>query len=388
MLIRKLSRRLEPQIEKVYVGVGGQSLRTVPYSVSLKVGGIVTQEIINSLWEECRRYEPEVVEILDIVYPEFYLDGKLESNPRGISCKTIEAKFQLIVGRPSLKNYLRKSVEEKAGITIAGFFILPLATASAVLSDTEKDLGCALVEFGAGITYLSVYKEGLLRYLVSIPLGGNIITKDICDLGILEKDAEELKISLGNALPEQEVDANKNGTENNISDDDKKVRDLNIIIEARTDEIIANIIEQLKQSGYDSLLRSGIVITGGGASLNNLRLSLQKKTGKDVRLSTARKTLVNQAAEITGQPANSAVIGLLSLSKENCAKKEEAPKITPGYNIFGEPESENKPVRGTRIVKDTIKDKEKDPPKETGRLRGLFDRLVDTIYNENENGNG
>jgi cell division protein FtsA len=319
-VVRKLSYKLNPGIQKIYVGIGGQSLRTEYHAVRKEInGGVINDEILTSLEEECRKYEPELAEILAVISPEYYLDGRLEMDPKGVSCDVIEAKFQLILGRPSLKSCLEKSIEEKARFEIAGFFVSPLATAEAVLDSREKRLGCALVEFGAGITYLSIYKDGLLRYLIAIPLGGNVITKDLCELGILEPEAEKLKIEQGDAW---------------IDSGEEELRDT--IVEARANEIVANVIEQIRLSGYENLLGEGIILTGGGSLLKNIDKLLAQKTGKQVR-----KAKIDDHTQ-------ACVRGLLALGTENCAKEtkiEKSAAPAPGPTIFEEKEIEKGPIQ-------------------------------------------
>jgi cell division protein FtsA len=283
-------------------------------------------------------------------------------------------------------------VEEKAKIPIAGFFISPLATAATVLNDIEKELGCALVEFGAGITYVSIYKGKILRYMVAIPLGGNVITKDITDLGVTEKNAEDLKINFGDALLEQDNEERINPgklLENSLTQNEIELRKLHTVIEARADEIIANVVEQIKLSGYMPSLGAGIVITGGGASLKNLRSSLQAKSGKDVRIISARKTLVNQASEITNQPENSTIIGLLTMGKENCAKE----KPVAGSGLFGDTEVK-KPVPPVNVSGDSVKEEkkpkheestEKKSKKKENWFKKKVDRFTSDLFGDENN---
>ncbi|GMO32994.1 MAG: cell division protein FtsA [Candidatus Azobacteroides pseudotrichonymphae] len=303
-IVNGLSHSLNSGIKKVYVGIGGQSLRAEYYSVKKEINGLVTNDILLHLEDECRKHMSELIEVLEIVFSEYFLDGKLETNPKNMYCKEIETKYQLILGRPSLKNLLKKSIEGKAGIEIAGFFISPLATAEAVLTSKDKRRGCALIEFGAGITYLSIYREERLKYLVTIPLGGNVITKDLCCLGIVESEAETLKINDGNAL----------------IDYSKKEQLVDTIIEARVNEIVTNIVEQIKQSGCLPMLDEGIIITGGASLLKNLDKLLSQQIGKQVR----RANIKNHA--------HACILGLLALSKDNCAKEtcEESSLLQEG----------------------------------------------------------
>ncbi|MDL2224421.1 pilus assembly protein PilM [Bacteroidales bacterium OttesenSCG-928-M06] len=359
-LISELDYKLRPKLKKIYVGIGGQSLRTMSHTIKKEMHGkSVDAQTINDLYEECRQYQPELAEILDIVSPEYFLDGHLESNPVGVPCQIIEVRFQLILGRPSLKATLRKSVEEKSKVEIAGFLISPLATAQAVLTSREKELGCALIEFGAGVTYLSVYKGGLLRHLVAIPLGGNVITKDLCSANLLEVDAENLKINKGNALSE--------GDKEELTD---------IIIEARMNEILANVIEQIRNSGYGSSLVEGIIITGGAALLKNLRKSIETKTNLPVRLATVNKSLISIKDANNSQvddPASTTIFGLLMLSTENCAKEvlkwepkpeKEFSKGTGTIDLFGEEEQ----APPTKTEPGGKRKKEKEPKKKGGFL--------------------
>jgi cell division protein FtsA len=351
-LVGRLSNRLQPKLKKIYVGIGGQSLRTESYTVRKEINGAtINQKLIDSIKEECFSYEPELAEVLDIVSSEFYLDGLLEPNPIDCECNVIEAKCQLILGRPSLKSCLIKSIEERAEIEIAGFFIAPLATATVALSEKEKELGCALIELGAGITYLSIYKGGLLRYLVAIPLGGNVITKDIsAELNQLEQDAEDLKIKKGSALvetePEEKVD---------------------LIIEARCHEIIANIIEQIRLSGYETALAEGIVITGGGALLKNLLKAIRLQMGReDVRM-----------AGIDEQ-ANACTLGLLTLGTENCAKEVEKrvkENTDDVMGLFGDEIPVVLPPKPEEKQK-----KEPKPPKTP--KEGFFTRITRTLFDD------
>ncbi|MDR0866727.1 MAG: cell division protein FtsA, partial [Candidatus Symbiothrix sp.] len=245
-LIRKLNFKLkENSLEKIYVGIGGQSLRTEQFCVKKPVeGGVVTKEIIDGLKAEADFYVPEFAKTLKVLEPEYYLDGALETHPEGINASEIEVRFLLIVGMSTLQKLVEKVILDSK-INAADFFISPLATAEAVLTKEEKELGCALVEWGAGITYVSVYKGGALKYLITIPIGGSAISKDIRSLNVSEEEAEKLKSEYGSAI----LNPNENRTikiaENTDSPREVKIANLNEIIEARADEIIANIIAQI-----------------------------------------------------------------------------------------------------------------------------------------------
>ncbi|MDR0681501.1 MAG: rod shape-determining protein [Dysgonamonadaceae bacterium] len=349
-LVNRLSRKLNPGIKKIYVGIGGQSLHTEYYSVKKEINGLVTEETIKYLDHECRQYEPAWAKILKIIPMEYYVDGSLSKQPKGVYCKEIEAKFLLILGRPSLENCLEKSIKEKAKIEIAGFFISPLATAEVALTERDKELGCALVEMGAGVTYLSIYKDKLLKYLVTIPLGGNVITKDLCSLDILEAEAEKLKIKEGIAPIESEKEEKSNE-----------------IIEARANEIVANLVEQIKQSGYESLLGAGIIMTGGGSLLQNLDKLMALKTEKQVRLAAVE------------DHTQACVLGLLTLGEEDCAKEVlRTPPTEPEIFDPGDVETIKTPTSGNKGHKQRETKGEK-----TGKV--IIDHVKKIFFGEDDN---
>ncbi|MDR0732681.1 MAG: cell division protein FtsA [Dysgonamonadaceae bacterium] len=303
--------KLNAPIERAYVGIGGQSLHIEQYSITKRVAGeTIQQQLLDEIAHEIKRYKPDLYEVLEILPPEYYVDGQLIGNPQGTTASSIEARFRLIVvSNPSLKMLIERAIPEN--VEIAGYIVAPLATAAAVLDKKEKELGCALVEFGAGITYVSIYKDGQLRYLVTIPLGGLVITRDIRCLNVSEEEAENLKKNYGSAVLDMKdetkitIDAGLN-TEREIG-----VRNLNAIVEARMDEILANVIYQIDESGYADAL-SGIIITGGGAMLHRLEESFRKKTDKNIRLAYPVAGGTNKPAE------DATIIGLLTIADGEC----------------------------------------------------------------------
>ena len=139
--------------------------------------------------------------------------------------------------------------------------------------------GCALVDFGADTTTISVYKNNILRYLSVLPLGGNTITHDITSLQMEEQDAEKLKLQYGNALYEEEEDTETPAV--CTLDDGRAIElaPLNNIVEARTEEILANVWNQLQLSGYeDKLLLRSSVYRWQGQTLKNLEDAFRKQS--------------------------------------------------------------------------------------------------------------
>jgi len=382
-LIRKLNNNPDTTVEKIYVGIGGQSLHTQLFKSEQTVeGGTITRELLNSIEEEANAYKPEFENNLGIVSREYYADGQLVSNPKGIVASLIEARFLLVAGNPSLKRNLNK-VLDKTEVSVAGYFISPLATAEAVLTPEEKESGCALVEFGDGVTSISIYKNKALKFLITLPLGGLAITKDIRSLNVSEEEAEELKIKHGSLLSEWADDDTVPVNEELNTSRKIELKNLNWIIEARVDEIVKNVLAQIQASGYAQALNAGIVITGGGALLRNLPQYIRNQSGKEVRLADA-KAWVNHSDNPVS-PADSCVIGLAILGKENCVKEKtvKAPPVLEPQ-IFDEGEIKV-------VKKDPIKTGGKEKkPKVTfmDKIKNIFDEAANSTFEGEKSNSG
>lgn len=337
-LLRKLENKLDGTlIGKVYVGIGGQSIRSLEHTVPkvLSTDSEVTEEMLEQLFAECRSYHPEMLDVLAITAPVYYLDDKQEANPKGIPCKRIDAHYQLIVGRPSLKRHIQNSANDRAKIEIADVLVSPLSLADVVLTDDEKELGCALINFGAGVTSLSVYKNGKLASLSVIPLGGHLITKDITTLHLVEAEAERIKQAYGCATVDKEGENDQTISVNSADGmgiREIKLSDLNNVIEVRVKEIIENVYVRLAETGLMGSLAAGIVITGGGAALKGLRDLVSHRLKMVVRFSSVRNGVVEKGEMLVANPSFATAVGLLNQGTVNCAVPvvvvPETPKVT------------------------------------------------------------
>jgi cell division protein FtsA len=370
--IRKLLTMLEnsigDKIGKVYVSLTGQSLHTLEFRemMTLSPGGIVTQEVVDQLNNSATKYVPDLQRNYAVADVEYYIDGKTEKNPVGVAGSEIEASFQIVVGRPNLLSNIEKSITEKAKLPIAGYIVGALASAAITLNEEEKELGCAFIDFGAGTTSLSVYKEGLLRKSVVIPFGGKSITKDISALNFTENDAEQLKIKFGKAMETHESPFFSSPFS---AKPDIDLTELNRVIGLRLDEITANIIEQIRLSGYENQLGAGIVITGGASQLKNLNEYLVHKLKMPVRKATAKKSYINNAPELISNPSFTQSLGMLLMGQESCRfVPEEVIDDSMDYTS-GKKRSESR-----HSVKESKKNKKSPKP-------GLIERFGDVFGN-------
>jgi cell division protein FtsA len=316
-LVQMLENSIGRKIGSVYVSLAGQSLHSMEFNEMKQLSsGMVTDEVVNQLRKAAEKFQPEMKRNYRVADAEYYIDDKPERNPVGVTGSQIEAGFELIVGRPNLLVNIQKSIA-KTDLKIVDYIVGATASAEIALTEEEKELGCAYLDFGAGTTTLSVYKNGILRRMVVIPFGGKNLTKDISSLNFTENDAEQLKIKFGKAAENQDGPL---FTSPFSSKPDVDLAELNKVIGMRLDEITANIKEQLKLSGYEGQLGAGLIITGGGAQLRNLDLYLTQKLKLPVRKAYAKKTQVNNAPELINDPSYTQVLGMLLAAEEDCER--------------------------------------------------------------------
>lgn len=386
-LIQKLETKLHgSKIGKVYVGIGGQSLRTIDHTVPKILGaeGVVSEDIIQALSNECNDFHPDLLDVLDAVSPVYFLDDKPEPDPVGIPCSRIEARYKLVVGRPSLKRYVVNSIAERARVDIADIIVSPLALADVVLTDNEKDLGCALIGFGAGVTTLTVYKGGKLANLSVIPFGGNLITRDITSLHLVEAEAERVKLTYGNALM---------GTDNELTIQvssadgmglrEIKLADLNNIVEARIKEILENVYARLEATGLMNALGAGIVITGGGAALKNLPELIRDRLKMDVRYSTVRKGIVENGEMVANNPQYTSVVGILMKGTENCAVYIQPKPVEP-EPVKVQAEEEPEPKKTVNPEPQKKKTEKKKGPGLFGTWKRNIDNMAKGLFDDED----
>lgn len=360
-IINKLEAALDASISKVYVGIGGHSLHTEKNTVgrNLKEEAIISQELVDSICDENLNTPLIDKVILHVAPQEYKIDNNYQTDPVGVAASRIEGRYLNIVARASIKKNLEKSFNQ-AKIEMADITVSPLAMANVVLSDTEKRSGCALVDMGADTTTISVYKNNILRFLAVLPLGGNSITHDIASLQMEECEAERLKKQYGDALYSEEEGNDAKASVQLEDGRNIELGELNDIIEARAEEIIANVWNQIQLSGFDDKLLAGIVITGGGSNLRNIDELLRKKS-KINKLRTARfirNSVLAPDEIIMNDGTQTTILGLLYAGEENC-RQQEAPKPRP----------EEPPVQGNMFEEDEELLKQEEKAKEEKKKR-------------------
>jgi len=315
-LVRSLNRKLYDEkslkIERFYLGYGGQGLHNEQCTICRNIGGeTVTNEDLESVDEQIRE-NPTYANIISKFVPYYYLDGVLTPDPVGHTCQRLEVRYQLLVGHKV--EGLREIIQSRTpGISLESFLASPTATAYSTLDKDELENGCALVEIGAGVTTLSIYRNNNLMFLVTIPLGGYSITHDICSLknSIPFDEAETQKVRYGEAYPKIDISPKKE-----LKTEEESLRQINNVISWRVHEIARNVDEQIIRSGFGEFVNS-IVLTGGTSQLKGIDEVFRHITGKPVRRTASARTFVKQSVDEVHDAANVAAIGMFALAKDD-----------------------------------------------------------------------
>lgn len=322
-IIKELEDKLQAAIKKVYVGIGGLSVRSIRNTESKQLAEDtkISQAIIDSMLQNNSELPLLDYEILAVEPQEYKVGNNLLTEPVGIPADNIEGNFLNIIGRNSLKTNIKQCFSHN-GYEIADFIMAPMATANTVLTTNEKRSGCALVDIGADTTTVSVYKNNILRHLSVIPLGGSNITKDICSKQIEEEDAEQLKKRFASAYTEHKDDEEKvvkdYTIEGRCSIPSHQLED---IVEARVNEILANVYNQLKLSNYSDSLLAGIVVTGGASNMPNIDKAITHATKiEKVRIAKSGEVATGGNVDLPKNGTFNTLIGILMAGKENCCR--------------------------------------------------------------------
>ena len=344
-VIKDLENKLQAGIKKVYIGVGGLSLRSVKNSETRQLGDDtrISQAIIDSMMEANMDTPLMDYEILAVEPQEYKVGNNLLTEPVGTTASSIEGNYLNIIARPSVKQNIRQCLSH-TGYEIAGFTISPMATADTVLTTNEKRSGCALIDFGADTTTVAIYKNNILRHVCVIPLGGNNITKDICSKQIEEDDAELIKLRYASAYTEHKE--GEDIQDFDITIDGKfsiQSRVLEDIVEARVNEIITNVFNQIKLSNYSDSLMAGIVVTGGVSNMPNIDKAITNITKiEKIRIAHAGETNVSGNTNLPKDGTSNTIIGILLSGEENCCRVDPRKGHQLDFNEETQPEKEEK----------------------------------------------
>ncbi len=326
------------KIARVYTGITGSHIRGINSSGMVAVKDKeVTQADVARVIETAKAINISTDQRLLLVEPqEFVIDGQDVREPIGMSGIRLEAKVHIVTGAQSAAENIIKCVR-RCGLEVDQLMLNPLASSLAVLTQDEQELGVALVDIGAGTTDVAIFTGGAIRHTAVIPIAGDLITSDIAmALRTPTKDAEDIKVESGYAKqlladPDTQVEVPGLG--------DRGPRMLSKqalagVIEPRIEEIFSLVQQVIRESGYEEVLSSGIVITGGSAVMPGM-----VELGEDIFLKPVRRGIPRDSSALSDMVAQARAATVMGLLEEARLARMRGYKVAQKagsmHNAFG-----------------------------------------------------
>lgn len=347
--------------------------------------------------------EPDKEAIYGAVAQSFS-DGEnfqiIEEDIIGMTSDTVEGNFKIFIGKKSDLTKIDLAMN-KSGLSAIRKYFTADSTAKAVLEPSEMENGVALIDFGAGCTSVTIYHGNIMRHYASIPFGGKNITNDIkSECQISESLAENIKKAFGACMPEklQNLSEKIIHIRSNSTEPDKQlpVKYLSEIITARVEEIIMAILYEIQNSDFADMLRSGIVITGGGAQIPNLGSFVNELSGFKVRTGYPKKFFSYQGCdgltETTAATSTGLILAAIEQSELNCALPKEDTAIETEIEtnesngkLFSDNAMEGVVTKEMENKENTRPQQSKTPKiRWTDKAKVLVGNIFDNVMNEME----
>ena len=302
------------KIASAFVGIAGSHIRSFNSTgmVAVKEREVSALDVERAVDTARAVNIPTDQQILHVLRQEFIIDGQEDvREPIGMSGVRLEVKVHIVTGAVSAAQNIIKCVR-RCGIEVNDLILQPLASSRAVLAEDEKDLGVCLVDIGGGTTDIAIFTHGAIRHTAVLPVAGDQITNDIAmALRTPTGDAENIKIRHGVAL-RQLADPNQMIEVPGIGERGPRTlsrQTLAEVIEPRVEELYSLVQQVLRDSGYEELLSSGIVLTGGSSVMQGMVELGEEIFHMPVRVGVPR--YAGGLAEVVRTPRYATAVGLL-----------------------------------------------------------------------------
>ncbi|MGY1490208.1 cell division protein FtsA [Methylobacillus pratensis] len=312
------------KISTVFTGIAGSHIKSLNSHGMVKIKDAeVTQMDVDRVIETARAIAlPSDQQILHILTQEFIIDGQEDvREPLGMSGMKLEVKVHIVTGAVSAAQNIVKCIK-RCGLEVSDLILQPLASSLAVLTEDEKELGVCLVDIGGGTTDIAVFKQGAIRHTAVVPIAGDQITNDVAvAFRTPTQSAEEIKIKHGCAL-RQLADSREVVEVPGVDGRDPRqlsVQTLAEVIEPRVVELYEFVLGELRRSGMEEMIASGIVITGGSSLMKGMVELGEEIFHMPVRLGMPRN--VGGLSEVVGNPRYATGVGLVLMGQQQVERQ-------------------------------------------------------------------
>jgi len=362
-------------ISSVNVGIAGHHIKSSMHHGSIILDSIDSEisakDVSRLSGDMYKMVTPPGNEIIHVMPQDYMVDYQPGfKDPIGMSGVRLEADFHVITAHKTAianinKCVKRAGVSNQGSLEIENLILEPMASSLAVLSDEDKEAGVILVDIGGGTTDVAIFHDGIIRHTAVIPFGGNIITQDIKDgLSVMQNQAEQLKVRFGKAI-DAEAKSNEIVSIPGLRGREPKeisLKNLAGIIQARMEDIIELVVDEVHRSGLKGRLATGMVLTGGGAQLQYVAQLFEYMTGMDVAIGIPNEHLGKSGFDFVKSPMYSTGIGLVLAGFTTIDNRES------NFTDLAEP------IAGNKVLK---KDKS------TSFLKAILEKTKGLILDEN-----
>lgn len=315
--VHKAERSSGYEIGRAFVSVAGGHIESINSTGAVGISNTRGVELVDldRAMDAARAVPlPHGREVLHVIPRNYTLDGQTNlRSPLGMLGFRLEVEAHIITaGTANIRN-LEKCVES-AGVYVDRFILNPLASGDVVLTPEEREAGVMVVDVGGGTTDLALFVDGAVWHTAVIAVGGQHITNDIAHVLHLPLElAEAVKLQYGHADPKAVSPLEAFPIQPFGEELPSKVQrsDLALIVNARVAEIFELVLKEIKRSGYDGLLKAGIVLTGGSSLLPGIKTVAADVLRMPVRV--AQPEHITGMAEALKNPSYSTSVGLLKL---------------------------------------------------------------------------
>jgi len=307
------------KITSVFTGIAGSHIKSLNSHGMVKIKDAeVMQMDVDRVVETARAIAlPTDQQILHILTQEFIIDGQEDvREPIGMSGMKLEVKVHIVTGAVSAAQNIVKCVK-RCGLEVSDLVLQPLASSVATLTEDEKELGVCLVDIGGGTTDIAVFKQGSIRHTAVVPIAGDQMTNDIAvAFRTPTQSAEDIKVKYGCAL-RQLADAKEIVEVPGVDGRDPRqlsLQTLAEVIEPRVVELYEFVLNELRRSGMEEMIASGIVITGGSSLMKGMVELGEEIFHMPVRMGMPR--YVGGLSEVVSNPRYATGVGLVLMGKQ------------------------------------------------------------------------
>ncbi|OUW00280.1 MAG: cell division protein FtsA [Betaproteobacteria bacterium TMED156] len=314
------------KIETVTTGIAGSHIRSFNSTgmVAIRDAEVMKNDVDRVIETATAINIPSDQQILHVIPQEFIIDGQEDiREPIGMSGRRLEVRAHIVTGAVSAVQNIAKCIK-RCGIGVSDLILQPLASSSSILTEDEKNLGTLLVDIGGGTTDIAIFSGGAIRHTAVIPVAGDQITSDIAiALRTSTEEAESIKLlhgickqSLANMRTEFEVaglgDRPPRSLKKNV---------LAAVIEPRIEELFHLVSQVTRESGFDELISSGVVLTGGSSLLEGMVEMAEDVFLRQVRIANPKYS--GNLSDVVSNPRYSTAMGLIIEANKDLTKVEK-----------------------------------------------------------------